>query len=127
MVGTGRVLFYPTAIALFTLGSSLKNFLKNFPKPLAIATPMCYYNGGDKKRTESEVTTMKTIVLVVKMLINDVEWNDSYEYEGMFLSEDELQIFIRQNEEVGNTVDVFESLLVMEDLETLKKKYPSHF
>lgn len=70
---------------------------------------------------------MKTIVLVVKMLINDVEWDDIYEYEGIFFSEDELQIFIRQNEDVGNTVDVLESLLVMEDLETLEEKYPSHF
>ncbi len=70
---------------------------------------------------------MKTIVLVVKMLINDVEWDDIYEYEGIFFSEDELQIFISQNEDVGNTVDVLESLLVMEDLETLEEKYPSHF
>ena len=70
---------------------------------------------------------MMTIVLVVKMLINDVEWDDIYEYEGIFFSEDELQTFIYQNEDVGNTVDVLESLLIMEDLKTLEEKYPNHF
>lgn len=70
---------------------------------------------------------MMTIVLIVKMLINDVEWDDIYEYEGIFLSEDELQTFIRQNEDVGNTVDILESLLVTDTLENLEEKYPSHF
>ena len=40
------------------------------------------------------------------MNINDVEFNDVYDYEGMFLDHDEAYRFLCENESVGNTITI---------------------
>jgi hypothetical protein len=53
------------------------------------------------------------------MTITDVEFNDTYDYEALFLDHFEADKFLTENEEVGNTIVIHKYEEVETDLDEL--------
>lgn len=69
----------------------------------------------------------KDTILKVKFHIFDVEWEDNYEYEGIFFDLNEMKAFIYDNIAVGNNVIVLNKEKVPMDIRTLMTEFSNHF
>lgn len=69
----------------------------------------------------------KDTILKVKFHIFDAEWEDNYEYEGIFFDLNEMKAFIYDNIVVGNNVIVLSKEKVPMDIRTLFTEYSNHF
>ena len=69
----------------------------------------------------------KDTILKVKFHIFDVEWEDNYEYEGIFFDLNEMKAFIYDNIAVGNNVIVLNKEEVPMDIRTLLTEFSNHF
>lgn len=66
-------------------------------------------------------------VLRVMFHIIDVEFEEEYDYESVFLKESEFIGFVRENLSVGNSISVISIDEETADLEELKNKFFTHF
>lgn len=56
-------------------------------------------------------------MIKVVFYIIDMEFDSQYEYEGYFYNEEEIQQFIKENEDAGNEVDLlYRQWVAMEDV-----------
>ena len=72
------------------------------------------------------MATDKTILKVV-FHIHDVEWEDNYDYEGLFFDLNEVKAFMYDNIEAGNVITIIRKEEIPATIRTLLEEYPSHF
>lgn len=68
-----------------------------------------------------------TTILKVTFHIIDKEFDSEYDYDTVFLKESEFFMFIRENLEVGNRIEVLTLETETATLEEIKEKFYQHF
>lgn len=68
-----------------------------------------------------------TTIFKVMFHIIDNEFECEYDYDTVFLKESEMLLFMRENIEAGNRIEVLSIEEETADLEELKNKFYSHF
>lgn len=68
-----------------------------------------------------------TTILKVTFHIIDNEFESEYDYDTVFLKESEFFMFIRENLEVGNRIEVLSLEKETATLEEIKEKFYQHF
>lgn len=66
-------------------------------------------------------------ILKVTFHIIDKEFDSEYDYDTVFLKESEFFMFIRENLEVGNRIEVLSLEKETATLEEIKEKFYQHF
>lgn len=66
-------------------------------------------------------------ILKVTFHIIDKEFDSEYDYDTVFLKESEFFMFIRENLEVGNRIEVLTLETETATLEEIKEKFYQHF
>jgi len=68
-----------------------------------------------------------TTIIKVTFHIIDNEFESEYDYDTVFLKESEFLMFIRENLEVGNRIEVLSLEKETATLEEIKEKFYQHF
>lgn len=68
-----------------------------------------------------------TTIIKVTFHIIDNEFESEYDYDTVFLKESELLMFMRENLEVGNRIEILSLETETATLEEIKEKFYQHF
>jgi len=68
-----------------------------------------------------------TTIIKVTFHIIDNEFESEYDYDTVFLKESEFLMFIRENLEAGNRIEVLSLEKETATLEEIKEKFYQHF
>ena len=68
-----------------------------------------------------------TTIIKVTFHIIDNEFESEYDYDTVFLNESEFFMFMRENLEVGNRIEILSLEKETATLEEIKEKFYQHF